>query len=150
MGERLPLSVASPFVRERTVLFQEIDAAGLVFFPRILDWCHDAFFELLVACGVSMPDVLASREWGSPLVHVEADYALPLRFGDAVRVCVVGLELGGSSMTVRYRVQKMAENKANAVTLVHAFIDPKTGKPRPVPSSFREAVKGLATDAARA
>ena len=122
----------------RTVLFQEIDAAGIVFFSRFFEWFHDAYAELLAARGIRFEDVLAKGEWGIPLVHAEADYREPLRLGVAIQIDLEKIELGDKSMTVTYSVKSDATTYAVGKT-VHAFIDRKTFRGRLIPDEVRKA-----------
>ncbi|MGH7285567.1 MAG: acyl-CoA thioesterase [Polyangiaceae bacterium] len=133
------------FSAERAVLFQDIDAAGIVFYARIFDYCHDAFFAFLAARGLSMPKVVSEGVWGSPIVHAEANYLSPLRFGDRMRVQIMSVQLGGASMRVTSRIVDFSGNVACSVSLVHAFVDCKTVKARPVPAEVRDALEDWAT-----
>lgn len=132
------------FTCERDVLFQEIDAAGIVFFARLFDYCHDAFFAFLKSRGLSMAKVMEDGIWGSPLAHAEADYAAPLRFGDRVRVEIVGVDLGNTSMRVASRVVDSTGKIACSAILVHVFVDRATGRPCTIPAEVREALKDSA------
>ena len=133
------------FTNERDVLFQDIDAAGIVFFARLFDYCHDAFFAFLGSRGLSMAKVMKDGVWGSPLVHAEADYAAPLRFGDRVRVEITRVDLGNTSMRVASRVVDSRGKIACSAILVHVFVDRTTGRPCEVPAEARDALKDCAT-----
>ena len=122
----------------RSVLFQEIDAAGIVFFARFFEWFHDAYSELLASRGIRFEDVLAKGEWGIPLVHAEADYREPLRLGIAITIVIEKIDLGDKSMTVSYSV-KGAEKTYAVGKTVHAFIDRKTFRGRAIPDEVRKA-----------
>lgn len=133
------------FSCERDVLFQDIDAAGIVFFARLFDYCHDAFFAFLTARGLSMSKVMTDGVWGSPLAHAEADYAAPLRFGDHVRVEITSVDLGKTSMRVSSRVVESSGKIACSAILVHVFVNRATGRPCEVPDEARDALKDCAT-----
>src|SRR4051794_21477879 len=99
------------FSEARTVRFQDVDVAGIIFFARIPEYFHDAFVSMLGASGLDLRDVLAEGSWGMPLVHTETDYMRPLRFGDAIRVELVGVRLGTKSGLFGFRV-KVGERTA--------------------------------------
>ncbi len=129
------------FQHKMIVPFQDIDAAGIVFFARIFDYFHDAFVAHLRARGVSLPAVISSGEWGAPLAHAEADYKFPLRFGDEVTVEVVCGEVGDTSLSIRFRIvsgQEPVRVHCFGKT-VHVVIDRKTFRPRAVPDILRAA-----------
>jgi len=125
----------------RSVLFQEVDAAGIVFFSRIFDWFHDAYLAHLAAHRVDIATVLATESWGAPLVHAEADYQRPFRFGDRITVEVVRGKLGEKALTVEYRIVKDDDPTTPCATgsTVHAFVDRKTMRSRPIPDEVRAA-----------
>ena len=123
------------------VPFQDIDAAGIVFFARVFDYFHNAFCAHLGECGLDMPAVIGAGEWAAPLAHAEADYKSPLRFGDKVRVEVVRAELGETSFALHYRIVSGTEPlRLHAVgKTVHVVIDRQSFRPRPIPEELRRA-----------
>lgn len=125
-----------------TVRFQDVDAAGIVFFARVFDLFHDAFVATLRDGGVRLEDVLRDRQWGAPLVHAEADYSKPLSFGDELVTEVTVVARGETSMTVRHVVRRRGVTCATGLTK-HVFIDRETGRPRPVPEEVLAALGGV-------
>ncbi len=88
---------------ERAVRFEEVDAAGIVFFGRYLGYAHEAmerFFDDLDGGYVAL---INDRGIGFPAVHVEVDYRAPLRFGDSVRIETCCARLGNRSAVLSYR-----------------------------------------------
>ncbi len=138
------------FSCERDVLFQDIDAAGIVFFARLFDYCHDAFLVFFKARGFSLAKILAEKSWGLPLAHAEADYAMPLRFGDRVRVEITAVDFGEKSMRVASRIVDSSEKQACSVVLVHVFVELGSVRSRKVPDDVRDALKDCATPSAPA
>ena len=139
------IAEAPIFATDRSVAFQDVDAAGIVFFVRFFEYCHDVLFAFLGSRGIAMPEVLASGKWGAPLAHVEADYMIPLRFGDHFTVSITSVTIGGSSMRVSYRVSNARDKSVCSAHMVHVFIDRTSMRPCPAPSDVREALKGCAT-----
>jgi YbgC/YbaW family acyl-CoA thioester hydrolase len=131
------------------VPFQDIDAAGIVFYARVFDYFHNAYVAHLISRGVSLPAVIAQGVWGAPLAHAEADYKLPLRFGDFVHAQVVSADVGESSVTLHHRI--VSGDDATRVyctgRTVHVVIDRKTFRPRPLPEELRNAYQSTATPA---
>jgi 1,4-dihydroxy-2-naphthoyl-CoA hydrolase len=130
------------FELRRTVRFQDVDAAGTVFFPRIIEYFADAYFALLEARGVDLPGLIAKREWAGPFAHAEADYMVPLRFGDAVVIEIVGAAPGNTSLTLGYRVTAQLERTRLHATgqTVQVFVDARTFRPIPIPDVLRVAL----------
>ena len=130
------------FSQSRTVLFQEVDAAGIVFYARFFEWFHDAYVAGLVARGIRFEDVLSEKAWGMPLVHAEADYKEPLGFAAPFRVDVETVVAGDRSITVTYAVRGGADGTTLHATgkTVHVCIDRKTFRAIPLPGELRSAL----------
>lgn len=136
------------FHEERRVVgFQDVDAAGIVFYGRVFDYFHDAYVAFLRVAGAPLEQALRSGAWAAPLTHAEADYRKPLRFGDPITVTVVDVELAESEFTVRYRIDA-EEGVACEGRTVHVSVDPTTFRRRPIPDLLRRALKGPPSDRA--
>ncbi len=130
----------SLYTEERPVRFQDVDAAGTIFYPRMLEYFSDAFMGLLGAIGFRLAEQIAHGTWRSPIVHAEADYMAPLMFGDTAVVDVVGAKVGESSFTLGFRVRRRDGKIAALGQVVHVSIDRSTLKPVRVPDAFRAAL----------
>ncbi len=137
VGAAVPLVTQS-----RRVAFQDVDAAGTIFFPRALEYMSDAYLELLERAGLDVPGLLARRVAAAPVVRAEVEYLAPLRFGDAVTVEVVLARVGGSSTTFGHRVRNSGGTIAAIGQTVHVWVDGASGKPVPVPAELRDFLSG--------
>ena len=131
----------------RVVRFQDIDAAGILFYPRALEYFHDAYLAHLAAKGIDLPRVLRERTWGAPIVRVEADFKSPMRYGDEIVVAIENAELGRSSLGVHYRVRANGDPTRVYCSgkTVHVFIDPASMRPREIPEDVRGALAAAST-----
>ena len=92
------------FTTQLQVRFGDVDPAGIVYYPRIFDYIHEAFEELWdVHVGKRYYYVLGEERLGFPLVHSEVDFRHPLRFGDRPIVRVTTSAIGRSSIGLHYR-----------------------------------------------
>jgi 4-hydroxybenzoyl-CoA thioesterase len=92
------------FTTRLQVRFGHVDAAGIVYFPKIFDYIHEAFEELWDGhVGKRYHHVLGEERLGFPLVRSEVDFRSPLRFGDRPIVRVTVFKLGRSSIGLHYR-----------------------------------------------
>jgi YbgC/YbaW family acyl-CoA thioester hydrolase len=132
------------FAETRLVRFQDVDAAGIIFYPRVLEYMSDVYIAMLMSAGWDLPRELGQSPVGTPLVHAEADYLAPLRFGDRVSVEVVGVKLGQTSFTVGYRVRTDGGVVAAIGQTVHVCLDRTTFKPHAIPEALREMLTGRA------
>jgi 1,4-dihydroxy-2-naphthoyl-CoA hydrolase len=143
--ERLLASAPGAFVCPRVVRFQDVDAAGIIFFARAFEYFHDAYVEFLEANGCALPDALRERSWAAPLRHAEADYLRPLRFGDRIEVALVAAHVEPSEVTIGYRVTREASEETAVVgQCVHTFIDPERFVRRAMPDEMRKLFESLA------
>lgn len=126
--------------------FADVDAAGIVYFARVLDYCHIAYERFLDSIGLPLPDLLADRAFLAPIVHAEADYRSPLRHGEAIRVEVTVPRIGRRSYETAYTVSGPRGLSALG-RLVHATIDGARFEAIEVPERLREALQGHVTGA---
>ncbi len=123
------------FVHERPVRFEEVDAAGIVFFARFFGYCHDAMEAMLGAVPGGYARLVVERKIGFPAVHVEADFAAPLRFGDVARIEVTVERIGTSSCSFRNRFTRLQDgaNGATCATILQVCAASDLTKLRAVP-----------------
>jgi 1,4-dihydroxy-2-naphthoyl-CoA hydrolase len=136
------------YEHETGVRFQDVDAAGILFFARVFELFHDAYVEGLRAHGVELARVLDAGAWAAPIVRSEARFRRPIRFGDRLVVELRG-ELSERELTVRYRVVSSTDRSVEHATgeTVHAFVDRASFKRVEAPPEVRAAFSGsLSTD----
>jgi YbgC/YbaW family acyl-CoA thioester hydrolase len=130
--------VTAPFfVQVRRVSFDEVDAAGIAFFATFLRWCHETMAALLDSLEGGYAKLIRARRLGLPAVHVEADFASPLRFGDEVTIAVCVERLGTSSCLFRYDVRGPAGRQAATVRHVVVLTDLDAMRSQPIPDDVR-------------
>lgn len=125
---------------ERIVVrFQEVDAAGVVFYARIFDYFHDAYVGFLRARGAPLEEAMRDRSWIAPLRHARAEYLRPVRFGDELAVSLVSLAVEETEFTIGYRIE--VEGRATCVGLTrHVSVDPETFRRVGIPEVLAEAL----------
>ncbi len=122
------------------VAFQDVDAAGIVFYARVFDYFHDVYVGFLRSRGSPLEAALRDRTWVAPLRHAEADYRRPLRFGDAIEVSIVGVEVSETEFSVRYRIEAAGGVACEGRT-VHVSVDPETFRRNEIPAALRHALE---------
>jgi acyl-CoA thioesterase FadM len=127
------------FSLARQVRFQDIDAAGILFYARAFEYFHDAYAAFLQARGLDLPAILREGRWGTRLGHTEADFKAPMRFGDRIAIDIVNGELGQRGLEIFYRVRAEADLARVFCTgmTAHAFVDVGTSAARDVPDEIR-------------
>jgi YbgC/YbaW family acyl-CoA thioester hydrolase len=142
--DELKLSRPQAFVDRRAIRFQDIDAAGIIFYPRVLEMFHDTYAAFLAFAGSPLPEVLRNGTWLAPVRHAEADYFKPLRFGDPVSVEICRAHLAETEATLGYRIAR-AENAEVCVVgqVVHTFVERASFKRTPIPEGVRQALERI-------
>ena len=129
---------AGPFVFERPVKFDDIDAAGILFFARFFNYAHDAMEAFFGELPGGYVDLINRRKIGLPAVHVEADFLAPLRFGDVAKVEVTCVHLGRSSCAFSHAMSRLGDGTRVAVVKhVCAAVDLTRMKALPIPDDMR-------------
>jgi 4-hydroxybenzoyl-CoA thioesterase len=134
--------VTAPFVHVHRVRFDEIDAAGIVYFARFFTWCHDAIEAMLEAVDGGYVHLVNVRRLGFPAVHVEADYSAPLRFGEEVHIASTVERLGKTSIAIRFELTRASDHD-HVATLRHvvAVTDLDAMRACPIPDDVRGALE---------
>lgn len=130
------------------VRFGQVDAAGIMFYPRFFERFHavfeDMFTELL---GVPYMALLTERRIGFPTVSIETTFDRPFRFGDPMRLVIDVLDVGRTSIRFRYRAYNGDEATPSAfarATVVVVAMD--TLAPLPVPDDVRAVLDAIRAD----
>lgn len=125
------------------VRFNEIDAAGIVFFPRFFDYFHMVFEDFFEpATGTPYHVWIRDRRIGFPAVHIETDFRAPLRYGMEVEIALSFPKIGNSSFVCRYEAKDPAEDKllcSCEITVVTSDVDKL--EPMPIPAQLRKALE---------
>lgn len=89
---------------DRPIKFEEVDAAGLVFFARFLSFAHDAMEQFFAPLDGGYAGLIVARQIGLPAVRVEVNYSAPARYGETLRIETSVARVGRRSATFRHRM----------------------------------------------
>jgi 4-hydroxybenzoyl-CoA thioesterase len=90
------------FTTSILVRFGDLDAAGIAYYPNLVNFLHEAF-EDFFAGHVGRPYPEVYREGlGFPTVKVEMEFLSPVHYGDRVDISVTVERVGRSSVQIRY------------------------------------------------
>jgi 1,4-dihydroxy-2-naphthoyl-CoA hydrolase len=126
---------------QRIVAFQDVDAAGIVFFARFFDYFHDTYVAFLRARGMSLETAFQDGSWVAPIRHAAADYRRPLRFGDPITVSLTRIDIKETEYRIHYRIET-AEGVACEGETVHVSVDPATFRRSAIPDVLVRALEG--------
>lgn len=119
------------------VRFGDLDAAGIAYYPNLVNFLHEAFEDFFTGhVGRTLPDVF-DEGLGCPTVKLEMEFVSPVRYGDHVEVGVVIEHVGTSSVRIRYSGSVEGTPVFLARNTV-VWVDMKTFTPTAVPDWLRE------------
>ena len=122
-----------------TVALHDVDAAGVIFFAHLFRHAHDALEAFMGHIGYDLPTILEQEQYGFPVVHSEADYFKPLRYGEKVCVRAEVARLGHASFEMAYGFQNEAGEAVARIRTVHVVVDKTQGKSMALPDGLRSA-----------
>lgn len=120
------------------VRFGDLDAAGIAYYPNLVNFLHEAFEDFFAGhVGRPYPEVF--REGlGFPTVKIEMEFLSPVHYGDRVAISVVVERIGRSSVQIRYAA-RVLDRKVFEARTVAVVVDMRTFKPTPLPPWLRES-----------
>ncbi len=133
---------ARVFAGREPVRFQEIDAAGILYYPRFFDLFHRVFEDFFgPETGTPYHLFIGERRIGWPAVKVESAFHAPLRFGDEARIELSFPQLGRSSVQCRYRALRSSDGQLCAeATLTVVTTDLAAMRSLALPDEVRAAM----------
>ena len=135
-----------PFECRIPVRFGDIDIAKIVYYPRFLHYCHVAMEEMFGAVvGVPYHETIMREKIGYPTVRAEAEYLLPVGFGEVIRMVMTPEHLGDSSVRWRFEGHRVSDGKlAFRVRNTCVAVQMDAWKSVPIPAAHRAAFETLA------
>jgi 4-hydroxybenzoyl-CoA thioesterase len=138
-----------PFRCHIQVRFGDVDQAKIVYYPRFLHYCHVAMEELFAAViGVPYHETVVKEKIGYPTVHVEADYRLPVGFGERLEMSVVTTRVGEKSVSFRTEGRRSSDGAlAFVVTNTAVAVHMEQWHSLTIPEHHRRGFLSLLTEA---
>jgi 1,4-dihydroxy-2-naphthoyl-CoA hydrolase len=117
-----------PFTHNRTVRFQDTDAAGVVYFANVLSICHEAYEASLAASGINLKSFFNNPTAAIPIIHASVDFLRPMFCGDKLLIHLTPQQLGENKFEIAYQIVEASSSEqqlAKAITK-HVCINPIT------------------------
>ena len=135
------------FVNRRTVRIEwgDCDPAGIVYFPRYVEYFDICTAHLFEAAGFPKAETLKRYDAaGYPMVDLKMKFMLPASFGDDVDIESTLTEIRRSSFTVQHRLfrgeQLAVEGFETRVWTVRDPSKPGRLKSEPMPEEIKAAL----------
>lgn len=123
-----------PFIYQRTVRFQDTDAAGVVYFANILTMCHEAYEESLAASGINLKLFFSNSNVAIPIVHAGVDFFRPMFCGDNISIHLTPQQLGTDKFEINYLIIGLEEKQLAKATTKHVCINPASRTRQELPN----------------
>ena len=98
-----------PFQYSRRVHLADTDAAGVVYFARGLEMCHEAYEESLASSRIDLKRMLSKKKVALPIVQAEISFLRPLCCGDRITINLATNLVNSSEFVVEYQIFNVAE-----------------------------------------
>ena len=126
------------FNTKNKVRMHDTDMAGILYFPRIFRFVHDALEDLIESEGVTFPQLFHEMNCLFVIVHTEADYYAPVKVGDELQVHVGVERIGNTSFTMVYEIYKKDKTHVGTAKTIHVTLEQKSRKKIAIPEGLRK------------
>lgn len=131
------------FTSIQKIRFDDVDGAGIVYYPRFFHLCHAAFEDFFdTAAPISYPDLIRTRRQGFPTVAINSNFTAPLEYGDVAVVELMVDRVGRSSVDFTYVIRRKRDGeecfRAQVTTVL---IDLDSHQPLALPPDLRSILE---------
>ena len=116
------------FIYSRRVYLGDTDAAGVVYFTKGLEICHQAYEESLAIVEISLQQMLNQGKIALPITHAEIDFLRPLFCGDHLKIQLRANQVNPSEFAIAYQIftTDNSDRLAIKAQTKHVCINPHT------------------------
>ena len=127
------------FTSLQKIRFDDVDGAGIVYYPQFFHLCHKAFEDFFDdPASVSYPQLINEKRRGFPTVAIDSDFSAPLRYGDIALVKVAIDTIGRSSAIFNYEIRRKSDSKlCFSAKITKVFMDLDSNTVLPVTEDIR-------------
>ena len=133
------------FTSVQKIRFDDVDGAGIVYYPKFLHLCHKAFEDFFdTVAPVSYPALIRDRKQGFPAVAIKGDFTAPLSYGDVAIVEILLENVGNTSVTFDYRIRRKRDGvRCFQALITTVLMDLETQKPIPIPKDLLDILERI-------
>ncbi len=96
-------------VVERQIMWGDLDALGIVFYPRFYEWMDGCSHLFFAALGLEQMTLWRERSIAFGLVETGCRYSKPARYHDNIRIVTHIEALEEKTLTLRHRIVSAAD-----------------------------------------
>ncbi len=116
--------------------FFECDPAGVIFFGNIFRLAHKVYEDFFRDGGYD--EIFRNPEFAFPVVHTEADFHAPMKFGETFQAGLDFERSGEKRYTVKVAFHDNEGRLAARVTMINAVVDIRQERSVAIPAKFAE------------
>lgn len=131
------------------ISFQDIDAAGVVFFAHFFRYAHEAYEAFMREIRQPLDSLLAEGKIILPIVHTEADYRQPAGYAESMTVELKVEAIGESRFSLIYDFINAKGDCVTQIKTVHACRDAQTKNKRRIAETLRTELQTYQIAASR-
>ena len=122
----------------RTVRLSDTDAAGVVFFPKLLSICHEAYEESLLLAGIDLKLFFRNSTTAIPIVKANINFFRPLFAGDKLLINLMPQVLNDNEFEIAYSIflAKSDREPAAIANTKHVCINPTSRSRNKLPAGI--------------
>lgn len=110
--------------------FGDCDISGTAYFPSYLNILNGVNEEFWAHIGYPWHHIIWNERWGTPTVHIAADFSKPSFFGDELSFEIRVVKVGRSSVTLHHDISCGDEKRwASTQVLAASDLDKHTSIP---------------------
>lgn len=126
----------------RTIHFADTDAAGVVYFARLLSICHEAYEASIAASGVNLTQFFRDPQSAVPIVSANIDFFQPLFCGEMISVRLSTRSRSDNEFEVVYQIYRgEGDRPVSRATTRHVCIHPQSRQRQPLSPVLASWVK---------
>ena len=125
-----------PFIYNRTIRFQDTDAAGVVYFANVLAICHEAYEESLTVSNINLQLFFRNNDFAIPIVHATVDFLRPMFCGDRISINLSPKQLTPQKFEINYQFITLENEIISKAITKHICIEPNTRTRKELPSEM--------------
>ena len=120
---------------------RDSDAAGIMFFGKYYFIAHDAYEAFMESVNCSLKTFIDESDYMPLIVHSEADYKKPLKYGEQFEIEIEVSNIGDSSFTLVYNIRNSTGETVANVKTVHVAVNLASRKKCPLPEDFKSKLR---------
>jgi len=128
------------FVHNVKINFFDCDPAGILFYGRIYEVCHEAY-EAMIDSFALKENYWNNKEYIVPIISSSAKYSIPVNFKNTITVEITVSTLKVSSFELSYTCKNEEGHVCVEVKTVHVFIHKTMWKKKELTKEIRKGLQ---------